>query len=202
MSDNTRFARLVTDAVVRRPLLWRLLRGPLRAMFDSIAETWETRIGPDHLAALELALAELDPPARALDVGTGTGVAARALAARFPAAEVTGVDLSGAMVEEARRLRPAGSDGRLRFETGDASRLPFGDGAFQLVTLMNAIPFFDELARLVAPGGHVVVSFSRGERTPIYVPRERLRRELGRRGFVEFADFSAGPATALRATRQ
>jgi hypothetical protein len=61
------------------------------------------------------------------------------------------------------------------------------------------IPFFDELARVLAPGGHVVVSFSRGAETPIYVPHERLRRELARRGFTEFADFSAGPATALRA---
>ncbi len=63
------------------------------------------------------------------------------------------------------------------------------------------IPFFDELARVTAPGGAVVVSYSRGAATPIYVAPERLHRELAGRGFAEFADFSAGPATALLARR-
>ena len=201
-TDAPRFARLVTDAVVRRPVLWRVLRGRLRDMFDGIAPTWETRIGPHHLGALELALRDVDPPRRGLDLGTGTGVAARALALRFPAALVTGVDLSEGMLAEARSLLPAGLDGRVAFRAGDAAALPFGDGEFDLVTLMNMIPFFDELARVTRPGGHVVVSFSRGSETPIYVAPERLRRGLGRRGFAEFADFSAPPATALRATRQ
>ena len=200
--DAQRFARLVTDVVVRQPLLWRLLRGRLRRMFDAISPTWETRIGPHHLGALELALAELDPPARILDLGTGTGVAARALAARFPDAEVVGADLSEGMLAQARALLPEELDGRVRFEVADASALPFPDGSFELVTLMNMIPFFDELARVTAPGGAVAVSFSRGAETPIYVPFERLRRELARRGFAEFAEFSSGPATALRATRR
>jgi hypothetical protein len=47
-----------------------------------------------------------------------------------------------------------------------------------------------------------VLSFSKGADTPIYVAAERLRDELGRRGFAEFAEFSAEPATALRAKRQ
>ncbi|HET7571825.1 MAG TPA: class I SAM-dependent methyltransferase [Gaiellaceae bacterium] len=199
MIDARRFARFVTDVVVRQPLLWRVLRRPLRAMFDGIAPTWETRIGPHHLGALELALAEIDPPRRALDLGTGTGVAAKAVATRFPQAEVDGLDLSAAMIAEAQAGLPEELRGRVRFRTGDASSLPFADGEAELVTLMNMIPFFDELARVLAPGGHVVVSFSRGAETPIYVPAERLRRELERRGFAEFADFSAGPATAFRA---
>jgi ubiquinone/menaquinone biosynthesis C-methylase UbiE len=171
-------------------------------MFDTIAPTWESRIGPLHLAALDLALAELAPPQRALDLGTGTGVAAKAVAGRFDSAEVVGVDLSARMIAEASARLPRALADRVAYSIADASALPFADGAFQLVTLMNMIPFFDELARVVAPGGAVVLSFSRGAETPIYVPAERLRRELGRRGFAEFADFSAGPATALRATRQ
>jgi hypothetical protein len=47
-----------------------------------------------------------------------------------------------------------------------------------------------------------VLSFSRGAETPIYVAPDVLRRELGGRCFTEFADFSAEPATALRAKRQ
>jgi SAM-dependent methyltransferase len=200
--DAPRFARLVTDAVVRRPLAWRVLRRPLRRMFDGLAPTWETRIGPHHLGALRLALEDVAAPRRALDLGTGTGVAAKAVAERFPEAEVTGIDLSPAMVEEAERQLPGELAGRVRFAVGDAAALPVEDGSVELVTLMNMIPFFDELARVTAHGGSVVVSFSRGAETPIFVPFDRLRRELERRGFAEFADFSTDPSTALRGTRR
>jgi SAM-dependent methyltransferase len=200
--DATRFARFVTDVVVRRPGLWRILRRPLRAMFDGLAPTWETRIGPHHLEALELTLADVPAPRRVLDLGTGTGVVAQALAERYPDAEIVGIDVSPGMIDEARgTLSPALGE-RVRFEVGDASALACDDANFDLVTLMNMIPFFDEIARVTAPGGTIVLSFSKGEQTPIYVPFETLRRELGRRGFAEFAEFSAEPATALRATKQ
>jgi ubiquinone/menaquinone biosynthesis C-methylase UbiE len=200
--DAQRFARMVTDTVVRRPLLWRLLRRPLRTMFDGLAPTWETRIGPHHLWALDLALAEVSPPRRVLDLGTGTGVVALALADRYPAADILGIDLSPGMIDEARRKVPSELARRIGFEVGDASALGSPDAAFDLVVLSNMIPFFDELARVVAPGGTLVLSFSKGADTPIYVAPERLRDELGRRGFAEFAEFSAEPATALRAKRQ
>jgi ubiquinone/menaquinone biosynthesis C-methylase UbiE len=201
MIDAQRFARLVTDAVVRRPWLWRLLRRPLRAMFDGLAPTWETRIGPHHLWALDLALADVPPPRRILDLGTGTGVVAFALAERYPDAHVVGIDLSPGMIEEARGKVPPELAGRVAFEVGDAAALDRTDGEFDLVVLSNMIPFFDELARVVAPGGTVVFSFSKGAGTPIYVSPERLREELAGRGFAEFAEFSAEPATALRARR-
>jgi ubiquinone/menaquinone biosynthesis C-methylase UbiE len=199
--DSQRFARLVTDAVVRRPALWRVFRGPFRNMFDGLASTWQTRIGPHHLWALDLALEDVPSPRHVLDLGTGTGVVALALAARYPEARVVGIDLSPAMIEEARTKVPPELAGRLRFEVGDASALECADGDFDLVVLSNMIPFADELARVVEPEGTLVLSFSRGAETPIYVPSERLRRELGGRGFTEFAEFSAEPATAFRAKR-
>jgi ubiquinone/menaquinone biosynthesis C-methylase UbiE len=199
--DAQRFARLVTDAVVRRPALWRLFRGRMRSMFDGLAPTWETRIGPHHLWALELALEDVSPPRRILDLGTGTGVVATALGKRYPQSEVLGIDLSPGMIEEARRQLPPELAGRVGFEVGDASALACPDGDFDLVVLSNMIPFFDELARIVASGGTLVLSFSKGAETPIYVESELLRRELGRRGFSEFAEFSAEPATTLRAKR-
>ena len=202
MIDGRRFARLVTDAVVRRPVLWRIFRGPLRGMFDGLAPTWETRIGPHHLWALDLALEGVPAPGRALDLGTGTGVVALALAERYPEAEVVGVDLSPGMIAEARRKLSPELGARVRFEVGDASALSSPAGSFELVVLSNMIPFYDELARVVAPGGTLVLSFSKGSETPIYVPPERSREELGRRGFAEIAEFSAAPATALRAKRE
>jgi ubiquinone/menaquinone biosynthesis C-methylase UbiE len=195
--NEKKVARLVTDAVVRRPLLWRLVRGRLRDMFDRVAPTWDARLRAEHLDALRLALDGLPAPERVLDVGTGTGVAAIALARWFPDADVTGLDLSPGMVAEAER-----KGGRVRFVVGDASRLPFADSSFDVVVLVNAIPFFDEIARVLVPGGIVAVSFSRGAETPIYVRDDRLRRELGRRGFSDFADFAVPPATAFRARRR
>ena len=195
MIDERTLARWITDAVVRRPVLWRLLRGRMRDMFERLAPAWETRLGPHHLGALRLGVAGLTPT-RALDVGTGTGVAAHALTEWFPSAEVVGVDLSEAMIAQARS-----KGGRARFEVADASQLPFPDASFDLVVLMNAIPFFDELVRVLAPGGYAVFSFSRGAETPIYVPDERLRRELARRDVGDFAEFAADPATAFRARK-
>jgi ubiquinone/menaquinone biosynthesis C-methylase UbiE len=195
-------ARLVTDAVVRNPRLWRVFRGRLRDRFDELAPTWETRIGPHHLWALDLALADMPRPVRVLDLGTGTGVVAKALAERYPEADVVGIDLSHGMIDEASRKLPSELADRVRFAVGDAAGLDYPDGAFDLVVLSNMIPFFDELARVTAAGGSLVLSFSRGDETPIYVPFERLRAELGRRGFAEFAEFSAEPATALRAERR
>ena len=202
MIDAQRFARLVTDTVVRRPLLWRLFRRPLRTMFDGLAPSWETRIGEHHLWALDLALEGVPSPRRVLDLGTGTGVVAIALAERYPEAQVVGLDISPGMIEEARRKLPTELAGRVGFGVGDAAALAYPDGDFELVVLSNMIPFFDELARVVAPEGTLVFSSSRGDETPIYVAPERLREELGRRGFAEFAEFSAEPATALRAKRR
>src|SRR5689334_13299210 len=100
-----RFARLVAVAVVRWPGLWRLFRRPFRGLFDLAAPIWEGRLPPSHLEPLDAALATLAAsPSSVLDLGTGTGIAAAALARRYPGARVVGVDLSAGMIEQARRL--------------------------------------------------------------------------------------------------
>jgi ubiquinone/menaquinone biosynthesis C-methylase UbiE len=197
-----RFARLTTNAVLRAPALWRLLRWPLGFQFDRLASRWESMRDELSLAPLEAALSAVAPaPTRALDLGTGTGAAARTIAARWPQAEVVGVDIAQRMLEEAERLLPPELRGRVRFQVADASQLPFGDGSFDLVVHANMIPFFEEVARVVRPGGSVVFAFSGGDQTPIYVEPARLRTELVRRGFSDFADFSAGRGTALLARK-
>jgi len=197
-----KFARFTTNQVVRRPRLWPLSRRLTRAQFNRIAPAWDERRSDDAFAPLAAALDSLAAePARVLDLGTGTGRAAFLLARRYPGAEVVGADLAADMVAEAKRLTPPEVAGRVRFEVADAEKLPYADGSFDLVSLANMIPFFDELARVTAPGGAVVFSFSGGPQTPIYVPPEVLRSELEKRGFSDFAEFAAGPGTAAVARK-
>jgi len=194
-----KFARLSTNAVLRSPRLWRFFRPLVRKQFDAIAGSWDTLRDPTHLAPYDAALAAVDPPpSNALDLGTGTGQGAFAIARRFPHTQVVGVDLAEGMLAEARRKTPAELAERVRFESGDASALPFADGSFEVVAHANMIPFFDELERVLAPDGQAVFAFSLGPRTPIYVTPERLKEELGRRGFAEF---TAGKGTALLARK-
>jgi len=200
VTAGQRFVRIVTTIVVRRPALWRLFRGRMTHNFDKLAPEWDaTRVSPERLLPIAAALDALPTqPERVLDLGTGSGRVARLAAKRFASAEVTGADVSAGMVREAERLAATEREHYLR---ADASDLPFPDGAFDLVTLNNMIPFFDELARVVEPGGHAAVAFSLGSATPIWVPLERVRHELEARGFAHIADFAAGPGVALLARK-
>ena len=88
----------------------------------------------------------------------------------------------------------------MRFEVADATALPFEDGAFDLIVLLNMIPFFDELARVAATGGAVVIAFGAGPETPIYVPADTLTDRLEKAGFerVEHVEVSGGTASIAR----
>lgn len=203
MTAGQRFARLATDVAVRWPRLWPLFRPLIRRQFDKLAPEWDSMRSPEAFAPFEAALDAIAvPPRRILDLGTGTGRAAFGLAGRFPEADVVGVDIAEEMLADARARTPPELQGRVRFEAADAARLPFEDGAFDLISLANMIPFFDELARVTAPGGAVAFSFSVGADTPIYVESARLREQLGRRGFTDFAEFSAGRGTAMLARKR
>ena len=162
MTLGQRFARLVTTIVVRVPVLWRLFRGPLTRNFDRLAPTWDALRVTERLCADAAALAAVEPDAGARARRRHRHrAAARALAAAcWPEAEVVGVDVSRGDDRRgaARSRRPTVS--ATRSPTHRA--LPFPDGSFDLVTLDNMIPFFDELARVTAPGGHVAIAFSRG----------------------------------------
>jgi len=107
--------------------------------------------------AIEHAVDALDPQPgeRVLDVATGTGWAARSIAAR--GAVVTGVDLGAEVIEAARQLS-AGID----FRIGDAEALPFPDNHFDAVISTFGVMFARnpeavaaELARVVRPGGRI-----------------------------------------------
>lgn len=109
--------------------------------------------------AIEHAVDALDPQPgeRILDVATGTGWAARSIAAR--GATVTGVDFGAGVIEAAKTLsNGAGID----FRVGDAEALDFPDGHFDAVIstfgtmfARNPEAVASELARVVKPGGRV-----------------------------------------------
>ena len=197
-----KFARLTTNVAVRNPRLWRFFRPLMRRQFDALAPVWESMRMEDSLAAYEAGLERLpSPPERVLDLGTGTGAGALAIARRFPGAHVVGVDVSPAMLGQARGNVPDELRGRLEFQQADAAALPFADGSFDLVAHANMIPFFDELARVLTRGGHVLFGFSSGSATPIYVSPERLKAELEVRGFTDFAELRAGRGNGLLARK-
>ncbi|RMF84536.1 MAG: ubiquinone/menaquinone biosynthesis methyltransferase [Nitrospirae bacterium] len=104
--------------------------------------------------------AAIPPKARVLDVGTGTGAIARAIARHHPDAEVTGCDVAEPMLAVARARNP--EPRRIRFVHGDALALPFPDHSFDVVTsaflLRNVADLhraLREQVRVARPGGRV-----------------------------------------------
>jgi demethylmenaquinone methyltransferase/2-methoxy-6-polyprenyl-1,4-benzoquinol methylase len=140
-----------------------LEEGQVRAMFDRIAGPYDLMnsvmtAGLHHRWRERAAdLARVGPGSRALDVATGTGDLAIELASR--GAEVVGSDFSEGMLDVARKKAPA-----LTWEQGNALALPYPDASFDASTVgFGARNFSDlaqgmrEMARVVRPGGRVVV---------------------------------------------
>ena len=138
----------------------------VRSMFDRIAGVYDRMnsvmtAGMHHRWRQRAAdLAALAPGDHALDVATGTGDLAVEMAGRVgPAGGVVGVDFSERMLEIARRKAP-----EIRFEAGNAMSLPYADGEFAAAAVGFGARNFDdlsqglsEMARVVRPGGRVVV---------------------------------------------
>lgn len=189
--------RAITWTIARFPASWPLLRRPTQSFFDRLALTWDTRTATQQrMAPLEAAVAGIDgAPERILDLGTGTGAAALWLAERYPPASVTGIDVAEQMVAGAREKVPPALAARLSFEVGDASSLRFPDAEFDLVVQVSAPAFFAETARVLAPGGHLIVVSSLGTATPFHTPVDLLRDGFERRGLAWVTDGAAGPGT-------
>jgi SAM-dependent methyltransferase len=127
-----------------------------RLYFAAAAWQWgDLSAAPDHLESFEAGLANCREPRRVLDLGTGAGGSAAAIARRFPDAQVVAVDVSRRMLARARRLNSAPNVEYRRAAAGD---LPFPDGDFDLVTLHNAVAELHPLRRVLAPEGEVMAA--------------------------------------------
>jgi demethylmenaquinone methyltransferase / 2-methoxy-6-polyprenyl-1,4-benzoquinol methylase len=138
----------------------------VRAMFDRIARVYDSMnsvmtAGLHHRWRERAAdLAALGPGTRALDVACGTGDLALELARRVgESGSVVGADFSEAMLERARDKSDA-----VAWEWANALELPYPDDDFDAATVgFGARNFSDldrglaEMARVVRPGGRVVV---------------------------------------------
>ncbi|HEX7168852.1 MAG TPA: methyltransferase domain-containing protein [Acidimicrobiales bacterium] len=100
---------------------------------------------------------------RFLDVGCGNGAVALAIADLVgPEGSVTGLDISGPMLANARRRADAAGLGNVTFEKGDAQVAPIPDQSFDAVVSRFGVMFFDDpteafrnLQRALKPGGRV-----------------------------------------------
>ena len=116
---------------------------------------------PDELFARLRVLGIGAPGQRILDLGTGTGLFARALARQ--GAVVSGVDIAPEQTEQARRLSSA--EGlQIKFEVSPAEAAPFPERSFDVATANQCFLYFDKprtlasLRRLLIPGGRLVTS--------------------------------------------
>lgn len=164
------------------------------ALTPSVYERWRSTSIGAMVEQLEARLVfELTGPLagkRVLDVGTGDGTYAIQSAAR--GAEVTALDISTAMLEATRaRARKQGVSVALR--EGSVERLPFETESFDVVlavtllcTLKDIASALRELARVVVPGGTLIV----GElgRWSTWAAKRRLQ-SLGRETFWSSAHF-------------
>src|SRR4051812_11562016 len=90
--------RTLAAIVSRAPWLWGVIRAPVQRFWNRTAQSWDANETPNRTQSLLTAIDHVGEPKRVLEIGTGTGSGAAIMKARFPAAEVTGVDLSPEMV--------------------------------------------------------------------------------------------------------
>lgn len=120
-----------------------------------------------------IAIADLRPSERVLDVACGTGVVTRLAAERVAAAgSVTGLDANPGMLAVARSVTP--SDISIDWQEASAESMPFPDGAFNVVLcqmglqfISHKLPALREMRRVLASGGRAVISVP-GPKPPMF----------------------------------
>jgi SAM-dependent methyltransferase len=146
-------------------------QGNAQALLFFEADAYERFMGrwSRSLAPLLVRFAEVRDAHVVLDVGSGTGALAAAVAASAPSATVMGIDPAASYVAFAQSKRP--SD-RLSFEVGDARKMRFEDRAFDRTLSLLVINFIPdpqkallEMKRVTRHGGIIAAAvWDYGER--------------------------------------
>ena len=187
--------RTLSSIVAYAPWLWPVIRGPVRSFWNRSAGSWDVNETPNRTQSMQAALEHVAEPKRLLEIGSGTGSGTALLHARFPNAEATGVDLSPEMV----RIATTKVEG-VSFEPADASRLPFADDSFDLVVQNNVPVYFNEIARVLAPGGQALITSTFGPGTPYYTPHNVLKKRFAKLGFKDLRSEQSPPGDWFLAT--
>jgi SAM-dependent methyltransferase len=139
----------------------------MRDRYDNGARLYARFWAPVLLRSAErvaerLAAGRGPAPRRVVDLGTGTGSLARAVARRLPEARVTGIDFSRGMLAVARAESDEEPtlDGRMTWLEADAAKLPLEDdsadavvSSFVLQLVPEREPVYREVRRVLRPGG-------------------------------------------------
>ena len=119
------------------------------------------RSGPSLPVLVEMA--EPEPADVALDVATGTGNTAFALAPHV--GRIIGLDIASGMLQQARNRAREEKLNNIEFKEGSAEEFPFADGSFSLVVsrhaphhFRNLEKFLDEVRRVLQPGQRFVLA--------------------------------------------
>lgn len=155
--------RTVTRQAAFEPDGWTKERAAKVAeLFDGLAPEWHTRRGPESALPLVDALDRGGPfpSGPTLEAGSGVGAFTAEIAARLD--DVIACDLSYEMLRRA----PGSSAPRCQ---ADASALPFADGTFGVVVLVNMLLFPREMVRVLRRDGTLVWVNTVGDATPIHL---------------------------------
>jgi ubiquinone/menaquinone biosynthesis C-methylase UbiE len=150
----------------RRRLLKKLhpegIPWPGSVLYDAVSGS---EIFLRHYELVAADVARYGTPQRLLDIGTGPGRLLFALRKRFPDAELVGVDVSAAMVAQARRnVRRYGSGAGIDVRLAGANELPFAEGTFDRVVSTGSIHHWkdpvgalSEAYRVLRAGGYALI---------------------------------------------
>jgi ubiquinone/menaquinone biosynthesis C-methylase UbiE len=136
----------------------------IRDQFTRQATPFSTAAPIANAGAVQLIVdaAGAGPDDTLLDVACGGGIVVCGFAPHVKHA--TGIDMTAAMLDQARRTAAEKGLGNVTWQEGDVTRLPYLDGAFSIVTTRFAVHHFlepqvvfREMVRVCAPGGRVVV---------------------------------------------
>jgi ubiquinone/menaquinone biosynthesis C-methylase UbiE len=147
---------------------------------------------PPPLTPLAAAVLHVGRPERVLQIGSGDGDAALFLAREFPTARVRGIDADSEAVARATQRVGLDPEGRVAFKVGGPRRLPYPEDHFDLVAALDARPSPAEVARVLRPGGHLILAATRGGARGHGLSGWLLARGLRSRGFEESAAEDAG----------